>query len=26
LDIAGKNRADASSMYTAAMAARDMCQ
>jgi 4-hydroxythreonine-4-phosphate dehydrogenase len=26
LDIAGKNRADASSMYTACMAARDMCR
>ena len=25
LDIAGKNRADASSMYTAAMAAQEMC-
>jgi 4-hydroxythreonine-4-phosphate dehydrogenase len=26
LDIAGQNRADASSMYTAAMAAQDMCR
>jgi len=26
LDIAGKNRADAGSMYTAAMAAQDMCR
>ena len=26
LDIAGKNRADASSMYTAAMAAQEMCR
>jgi 4-hydroxythreonine-4-phosphate dehydrogenase len=26
LDIAGKNRADASSMYTAAIAAQDMCR